>query len=172
VILTGARALSAGDFRLESAAVASNGVFASAQVLNGYGCNGGNVSPPLRWSGAPSGTKSFVITMFDPDAPGSGWWHWAVYDIPAAVTALSPGAGSPQGDMPHGALQARTDFGLAAYGGPCPPPRDKPHHYVLTLYALGSENLGLPAGAPAHEVDAAAKTHSLGSASFIALYGR
>jgi hypothetical protein len=151
----------------------SNGSFANEQVFNGYGCKGDNVSPPLRWSGAPSGTKSFALTMYDPDAPGgSGWWHWAIYDIPAAVTALPPGAGNPRGELPHGAAQARTDFGFAAYGGPCPPLHDKPHHYVVTLYALGTERLSLPAGAPAREVDAAVKAHALATASFTALYGR
>ncbi len=173
VIVTGARGLSATSLKLESTAVAPQGSFANEQVFNGYGCQGGNVSPPLRWSGAPSGAKSFAITMFDPDAPGgSGWWHWAMYDIPATVTALPPGAGNPKGELPHGAVQGRTDFGFSAYGGPCPPPHDKPHRYVLTLYALATEHLGLPAGTPAREVDAALKAHALSASSFTALYGR
>lgn len=173
VILAGEGASSAPDFKLESTAVVARGSFANEQVFNGFGCQGGNVSPPLRWSGAPSGTQSFALTMFDPDAPGgSGWWHWAVYDIPPAVTALPPGAGNPHGELPHGALQARNDFGFAAYGGPCPPPHDKPHHYVLTLYALRTDHLGLAAGAAAREVDAAVKAHSIAAASFTAIYGR
>jgi Raf kinase inhibitor-like YbhB/YbcL family protein len=169
----GARAYGDANFKLESTAVVASGSFAAEQVYNDFGCRGGNVSPPLRWSGAPSGAKSFAVTMYDPDARGgSGWWHWAIYDIPAAVTALPPGAGNPGGGLPHGAAQGRTDFGFAAYGGPCPPPHDKPHRYVLTLYALGTEHLGLPPGAHAREVEAAAKAHSLAAARFSALYGR
>ncbi len=172
-ILAGAPGFSSTSFKLESTAVVAQGYFADEQVFNGYGCTGGNVSPPLRWSGAPSGTKSFAITLFDPDAPGgSGWWHWAIYDIPGAVSALPPGAGNPKGELPHGAVQGRTDFGFAAYGGPCPPPHAKPHRYVFTLYALATEHLGLPSGTPAREIDAAIKSHSLAAASFTALYGR
>lgn len=172
-ILVGAPGFSSTSFKLESTAVVAQGYFADEQVFNGYGCTGGNVSPPLRWSGAPSGTKSFAITLFDPDAPGgSGWWHWAIYDIPGAVSALPPGAGNPKGELPHGAVQGRTDFGFAAYGGPCPPPHAKPHRYVFTLYALATEHLGLPSGTPAREIDAAIKSHSLAAASFTALYGR
>jgi Raf kinase inhibitor-like YbhB/YbcL family protein len=169
----GAGAFADASFRLESTAVVANGSFAAEQVYNSFGCQGRNVSPPLRWSGAPSGVRSFAVTMYDPDAPGgSGWWHWAIYDIPAAVTALPPGAGNPGGELPHGAAQGRTDFGFAAYGGPCPPLHDKPHRYVLTLYALNTEHLGLPRGAPVRDVEAAAKLHSLAAASFTALYGR
>jgi Raf kinase inhibitor-like YbhB/YbcL family protein len=160
----GARAFADVNFKLESTAVIASGSFAAEQVYNDFGCLGGNLS---------SGAKSFAVTMYDPDAPGgSGWWHWAIYDIPAAVTALPPGAGNPGGKLPTGAAQGRTDFGFAAYGGPCPPPHDKPHHYVLTLYALRTEHLTLPAGVSAREVDAAAKAHALAAARFTALYGR
>ena len=173
LIFLGDRVSADTGFKLESTAVVAGGSFAAEQIYNDFGCRGGNESPPLRWSGAPKGAKSFVLTMYDPDAPGgSGWWHWAIYDIPAAVTALPPGAGNPGGELPHGAAQGRSDFGFAAYGGPCPPPHDKPHHYVLTLYALAAEHLGLPPGAAAREVEAAAKAHSLAAASFTALYGR
>jgi Raf kinase inhibitor-like YbhB/YbcL family protein len=169
----GAGTFADANFKLDSTAVVANGSFAAEQVYNDFGCQGRNVSPPLRWSGAPGGAKSFAVTMYDPDARvGSGWWHWAIYDIPAAVTALPPGAGNPGGELPRGAAQGRTDFGFAAYGGPCPPPHDKPHHYILTLYALDIEHLGLPAGAAAREVEAAAKAHSLAATSFTALYGR
>jgi Raf kinase inhibitor-like YbhB/YbcL family protein len=172
VLVVAGRALPAADFQLDSTAVAPNGTLARQQVYNEFGCNGENVSPSLRWTGAPSGTKSFAVTVYDPDAAHSGWWHWAVYDIPAAVTALAPGAGNPGGSLPQGAVQARTDFGTAAYGGPCPPPHDKPHHYVFTVYALATERLGLPAGADARQVGEAAKAHSLAAANFTALYGR
>jgi len=105
----------------------------------GFGCAGGNVSPHLAWSGAPAGTKSFAVTCYDPDAPtGSGFWHWVVVNIPPTVSELPPGAGNPaSGKLPKGALMTRTDFGQAAYGGPCPPEGDHPHRYLFTVFAVG-----------------------------------
>lgn len=83
-------------------------------VFNGMGYQGDNLSPHLAWEDAPEGTKSFVITCFDPDAPtGSGWWHWVVANIPAETTSLPQGAGSGKAALPAGALQTRTDFGLS-----------------------------------------------------------
>ena len=109
----------------------------------GFGCAGGNLSPQFSWSGVPEGTKSFALTCFDPDAPtGSGFWHWAVVNIPAATTALELGAGDPSsGKMPAGALEVRTDFGAPGYGGPCPPEGDHPHRYLFSLHAVGLEAL-------------------------------
>lgn len=102
------------------------------------GCGGGDQSPALSWSGAPKGTESYAVTMFDPNAPtGSGWWHWTVANIPASVTSLPQNAGAANStSLPPGAVQGRTDFGFSNYGGPCPPKGDKPHHYVITVYAL------------------------------------
>src|SRR5436305_10082603 len=87
----------------------------------GFGCEGGNKSPQLSWSGAPEGTRSFALTCYDPDAPtGSGFWHWVVVNIPANVTELPLDAGNPRANvLPPGALQTRTDFGQPGYGGPC-----------------------------------------------------
>ena len=103
----------ASGFRLTSDDLQNGGTLPEAQVLNGYGRHGGNVSPHLRWEHAPAGTKSFVVTLYDPEAPtGSGWWHWVVYNIPATVNALPAGAGAPDGKaLPAGAVQGRTDFG-------------------------------------------------------------
>ena len=104
------------------------GKLPNRHVFNGMGYDGDNISPHLAWDDVPAGTKSFVVTCFDPDAPtGSGFWHWVVANIPANVTSLALGAGDPsKGLMPAGALEVRTDFGKPGYGGPCPPPARKP----------------------------------------------
>jgi Raf kinase inhibitor-like YbhB/YbcL family protein len=95
-------------------------------------------SPPLAWHGAPAGTKSFAVTVFDPDAPtGHGFWHWVMFDIPADTRDLAAGAGAEEAsNAPHGARLGQTGFGASEYGGPCPPPGAKPHHYAFTVRAL------------------------------------
>jgi Raf kinase inhibitor-like YbhB/YbcL family protein len=99
------------------------------------GCGGKNQSPQLSWSGAPSGTSSFAITCFDPDAPtGSGYWHWLAFDIPSSVAKLDAGAGTDK--SPAGGKSALSDYGLSSYGGPCPPKGDEAHRYIFTVYAL------------------------------------
>jgi Raf kinase inhibitor-like YbhB/YbcL family protein len=173
-LLFPALALAAG-FTVESAEVKPNAKIAEAQVYKGFGCEGGNVSPSLAWKGAPAGTKSFVVTMYDPDAPtGGGWWHWVVFDIPADVTSLSLGAGDPaSGKMAKGAVQSRTDFDKPGYGGPCPPQGDKPHRYVITVYALKVDKLpDVDANAPAAMIGYMANANKLGKATLTATYGR
>src|SRR6266540_6954079 len=123
----------ADKFTLQSADVKPNAPMRDAQVYKGFDCDGANVSPALAWKNPPAGTKSYAITVYDPDAPtGSGWWHWVMFDIPADVTSLYLGVGNPaSGQTPRGAVQSRTDFGKPGYGGPCPPKGDKPHRYVF-----------------------------------------
>jgi Raf kinase inhibitor-like YbhB/YbcL family protein len=160
-------------FTLSSPDIAPGGRIAEAQVFNGFGCKGGNVSPALRWSNAPAGTQSFALLVHDPDAPtGSGWWHWVLYNIPAGTTALPAGAGAAQKSLlPPGAVQGRTDFATPGYGGPCPPP-GAPHHYQFRLYALKVAKLDLPADASAALVSFNVHTQTLGSAELTGLYGR
>ena len=143
-------------------------------VFNGFGCTGQNVSPALAWRNAPAGTKSFAITAYDPDAPtGSGWWHWVVYDVPASVAALPAGAGSTTPSaLPAGAVQGTTDFGTKGYGGPCPPPGDRPHRYIFTVHALKVEKLDVPANATAAMVGFSINANRLASATLTARYGR
>jgi Raf kinase inhibitor-like YbhB/YbcL family protein len=106
-------------------------------VLDLFGCTGRNQSPAISWSGEPTDTQSFAVTIFDRDAPtGSGWWHWTVFDIPASVHSLPAGAGDPGStSLPAGAVQGRTDFGFSHYGGPCPPVGDRPHRYIVSVFA-------------------------------------
>jgi Raf kinase inhibitor-like YbhB/YbcL family protein len=163
-----------GRFRLTSTEVHQGQRIAAAHVFNGMGCTGNNLSPALSWSGAPAGTKSFALTVYDPDAPtGSGWWHWVVYNIPANVTSLPSGAGDASKNLlPAGAAQGNTDFGTPGYGGPCPPAGDKPHHYIFTVYALNTDKLDIPANATAAYVGFNIHGHQLGKATLTALYGR
>lgn len=170
--LSGAGAQS--SLKLTSPDVHEGKAMAAAQVFSGMGCTGNNTSPALSWSGAPAGTKSFALTVYDPDAPtGSGWWHWVVYNIPATVTSLAAGAGDPKKNLlPAGTTQGNTDFGTPGYGGPCPPPKDKPHHYHFTLFALDADRLDVPAGATAAYVGFNLHAHMLAKTELTALYGR
>jgi hypothetical protein len=160
-------------FTLTSADIATGGKIAAAQVFNGFGCSGGNISPALSWRGAPAGTKSFALLMHDPDAPtGSGWWHWIVYNIPASQNSLPAGAGDPNKSLlPAGALQGRTDFGTPGYGGPCPPP-GTPHYYPLRLYALKVERLDVPADATAAYIGFNVRAQALAETELMGVYGR
>ena len=164
----------AAGFTLSSPTVKPGSMLADAQVFKGFGCEGKNISPALKWSGAPSGTKSYAVTVYDPDAPtGSGWWHWVVYNIPASATELPEGAGGADGKgLPAGAVQGRTDFGAAGFGGACPPAGDKPHRYIFTVYALKTDKIEAPADASAALVGFMINANKLGKASFEAKYGR
>ncbi|MGB8516848.1 MAG: YbhB/YbcL family Raf kinase inhibitor-like protein, partial [Gallionella sp.] len=141
----------AGDFKLSSPEIKANSMMPQSLEFNGFGCSGLNKSPALKWSGAPKDTKSFAVTVYDPDAPtGSGWWHWMVINIPANVNELAAGAGDLNSTtLPAGATQSRIDYGFAAWGGTCPPKGDKPHHYIFTVYALKTEKIEVPADATA-----------------------
>jgi len=143
------------DFTISSPDLAS-GKFDAKFVLNGFGCTGGNVSPQIVWQNIPEGTKSLSLQVFDPDAPtGSGFWHWAVYNIPVSATGLARGAGNSAAGLPAPAFGGTTDFldtgatgGNGNYGGPCPPAGDTPHHYVFTLYALAVADVQQAGGIP------------------------
>ena len=146
-----AQAAWADGFMITSPQIQAGGRMANEQVFNSFGCQGDNISPAIQWSGAPPGTKSFALTVYDLDAPtGSGWWHWVVFNIPSNVTSLAKNAGNPQANLtPAGSVQSRTDFGKPGYGGPCPPAGDKPHRYQITVYALKVDKLPLDETAPA-----------------------
>ncbi|MGO8737765.1 YbhB/YbcL family Raf kinase inhibitor-like protein [Rhodoblastus sp.] len=143
-------------------------------VYNGFGCEGGNLSPALAWRNPPPGARSFAITLHDPDArAGAGFWHWLVYDIPATTTGLPQGAGAKNGaSLPAGAKQVATDFGTPGYGGPCPPKGDKPHHYKFTIYAEKADKLAIPPNATASVAGFVINANALGKASLTGTYGR
>jgi Raf kinase inhibitor-like YbhB/YbcL family protein len=165
----------AADFSVESGEVKPNAKIAEAQVYKGFGCEGGNVSPSLSWKNVPAGTKSFVVMMYDPDAPtGSGWWHWVVYNIPVDITSLPSGAGDvASGKIPKPAVQSRTDFGKPGYGGPCPPQGDKPHRYIFTVYALKIEKLpDVDENASPAMIGFMSNANKLGKATLQGMYGR
>ncbi len=165
-------AASAQTFTLSSSTV--GGQATQKEVFNGFGCTGENMSPALEWKNAPEGTKSFAITLYDKDAPtGSGWWHWLAFDIPATSTALPQGAGDPaKGLMPAGVVQGRTDYGAPGYGGPCPPEGHGPHQYVMTVYALKTDKLGLDANASPAVVGYTLNANLLAKASIVFYYER
>ena len=164
----------AGDFTLTSPTIGPGTFLTETQVFNGFGCSGKNQSPALKWTAGPKGTKSYAITVYDPDAPtGSGWWHWIVYNIPADVTGIAAGAGDPTGELlPPGAIQGPTDYGTHAFGGACPPKGDRPHRYIFTVYALKIRTIEVPSDASAALIGYMINANSLGKASFTATYGR
>ncbi len=169
-----AGAASADGFVVTSPQLKAGGRIAEEQVFNGFGCQGGNISPALHWKGAPADTKSFAVTVYDPDAPtGSGWWHWVIFNIPVNVTNLTKDAGNTQAGLtPAGSIQSRTDFGKPGYGGPCPPAGDKSHRYRFTVYALKTDKLPLDESAPAAMVGFYLHQNLIKKAVLKAQYGR
>lgn len=172
LILGAGQSAHAAGFALASPELKPGQTLPPAQVFSGFGCEGGNLSPALAWHDAPAGTKSFAVTVYDPDAPtGSGWWHWVVYDIPADAAGLPAGA-VVKAPLPAGAKQARNDYGSRDFGGACPPPGDKPHRYIFTVFALKVDKLEVPEDASPALVGFMLNANRLGKASFTARYGR
>lgn len=163
---------SAWAFELSSPDIAEGKVLNAAQVANTFGCTGGNLSPALNWKHAPAGTRSFAVTVYDPDAPtGSGWWHWLAYDIPATETGL-PASAVVNAVLPEGAKQGRNDSGARNFGGACPPPGDKPHRYIFTVHALKVDKLEVPENASAALIGFMLHATGLGTAKITAKYPR
>jgi len=144
------------------------------EEFNGFGCTGKNESPQLSWKNAPEGTKSFAITMYDPDAPtGSGWWHWVVFDIPTSTTELVANAGDIKLNLtPEGTIQSITNYGTQGYGGPCPPQGHGLHQYIITVYALKTDTLGLDKNTNPAIVGYYLWNNTLAKASIVSYYKR
>ncbi|WP_151951073.1 YbhB/YbcL family Raf kinase inhibitor-like protein [Aliarcobacter butzleri] len=160
--------LLANNFTLTSSDL--KGQLTKKQEFNGFGCSGENISPQLSWENAPKGTKSFAITVYDPDAPtGSGWWHWVVFDIPSNKTTLASGFGNSDSKE---AIQSITDYGKTGFGGACPPVGDKAHRYIFTVHALDIETLGLDKNTNAATVGYYINSHSIAKASIISYYNK
>ncbi len=175
-MLVGAAGAGAGaePLTLTSPDLAPGARVGDLQVGDRFGCVGGNRSPALVWSGAPTGAKSFALSLFDSDAPtAAGFWHWMIFDIPASATSLPPDAGDPQAGLaPEGAVQGKNDAGAIGYFGPCPPEGDKPHRYRFELDALDVAKLGLDAGAAAATVAGRVRRHTLAKATLTGNWSR
>lgn len=157
-------------FTVTSADFGSMEPFAAAQYSGKMGIPGGqDASPQLSWSGAPEGTKSFAVTMFDPDAPtASGFWHWAAFNIPASTTSL-PGNAANADELPPGTVQLRNDAGFAGFVGAAPPPGHGPHRYFVVVHAVDVETLDVPADAAPAYLGFNLFTHTLARARIVGL---
>jgi len=173
LLLSPLPALSDG-FTLSIPSIKPNGWLSADQVFNGFGCQGANRSPRLGWRNPPAGTKSFAITVYDPDAlTGSGWWHWVVINIPSTTSMLHESAGNPTLRLlPSETKQVPTDFGQPGFGGACPPVGEKPHKYIFTVYALNTEKIDLPNNATAAFAGFMIHAHLIEKVSVTAVYGR
>ena len=162
----------AEGFSVSSADI--SGQLSKAQVFSGWGCKGDNISPKLKWSNPPKGTKSFAVTVYDPDAPtGSGWWHWLIFNIPAAHHELKQGAGNLTLNLaPKGAVQSVTSYGTTGYGGACPPKGDQAHRYIFTVFALNKAQLKFDEKTMPAIIGYQLNANSLAKASIMAYYQR
>lgn len=158
-------------FSVSSATVLDGQPFAPAQMSGALGVPGGkDVSPQLSWSGTPDGTKSYAVTMYDPDAPtGAGFWHWAVADIPASITELPEGAGDGTGAMlPVGAFELKNDLRAARFLGGAPPPGHGLHRYFIVVHALKAAKIGVPGDSTPSFLGFNITNHILGRAWLVA----
>lgn len=165
----------AADFTLKSTELQAGKPIPVKYSFNSFSCVGENISPSFVWSNVPVGTKSFAFTVHDPDAVtgGAGFWHWVVVDVPSSAKMFALGAGTKDGSgLPAGSKQIPTDFGVAGWGGPCPPVGDKPHRYNFTVYALKTETLGLPENATASLAGFMINQNAIGKATFTSTFAR
>ncbi|RKH51085.1 YbhB/YbcL family Raf kinase inhibitor-like protein [Corallococcus aberystwythensis] len=162
------------SFSVTSTDVREGQTLATAQLSGIFGAGGQDVSPQLSWSGFPEGTKSFAVTVYDPDAPtASGFWHWAVVNLPRSTTHLPTNAGSQDGkQLPTGAFQLRNDGGTPGFLGAAPPPGHGAHRYFIVVHAVDVESLDIPKDATPAFLGFNLFTHTLARATLVGTYGR
>lgn len=160
--------------QINSRDILPNALIANKNVFKGFGCSGENIFPEITWISAPSGTKSYALTVYDPDAPtGSGWWHYVAVNIPASYASLSNNIASQNKfSVKDGINQVRNDFGNYSFGGPCPPTGDKAHRYVFTIHALKVEKLEVPESATAALAGFMINQNTIAKDSFTGFYKR
>lgn len=160
--------------QINSPEIAPNAMISNKNIFKGFGCNGENISPQIRWSNAPLGTKGYALTVYDPDAPtGSGWWHYVAVNIPLNYSELPAAFGAENKfEIKDGIKQVRNDFGVHNFGGPCPPVGDKAHRYIFTIYALKTEKLDIPESATAAFAGFMINQNTISKASFTGFYKR
>ncbi|ARU49604.1 YbhB/YbcL family Raf kinase inhibitor-like protein [Sulfurospirillum diekertiae] len=169
-ILSGSTLL-AGGFTLYSNDL--SGQLSKTEEASSFGCDGANISPELHWSNAPKGTKSFAVTVYDPDAPtGSGWWHWVVFNIPSSINALPTDFGNVNKPATIVAIQSITDYGKTGFGGACPPKGDKAHRYIFTVHALSVDTLDLDEKASPALVGFMLNANTIAKATLVSYYQR
>ncbi|MET3919244.1 YbhB/YbcL family Raf kinase inhibitor-like protein [Arthrobacter sp. UYEF20] len=164
----------APTFHVSSESFQDGAAVPPAQRSGKMRAGGQDESPQLGWTGAPAGTRSYAVTMFDPDAPGrGGFWHWAVLDLPAEVTSLPAGAGAEGGRLlPPGVKQLKNDAGFHGYLGAAPPPGHGPHRYIVTVHALDVDHSGLDAGTSPASLEARLSRHTLARATLTGIFER
>ncbi|WP_095053421.1 YbhB/YbcL family Raf kinase inhibitor-like protein [Pseudomonas sp. Irchel s3b2] len=163
-----------GNFTVTSSEFKDQEPLQLVHEFDGFYGTGQNRSPALQWRGAPEDTKSFALTLYDPDAPtGSGFWHWILFDIDASVTQLAAGLGSTDAtDLGASGTQVTNDYGTAGYGGPCPPAGLPAHRYIFTVHALGVPKLELPANPTNAVARFLIHQNTLATATLTGLYKR
>ena len=170
ILITSTLWLFGSNFTLQSESL--KGQITKIQEFNGFGCSGANISPELHWNKPPKRTKSFAVTMYDPDAPtGSGWWHWIIVNIPANSRQLAQGVSDSQ-TLPKGIVEVINDFGTVGYGGACPPSRDDAHMYVITIYALDIAKLDITKTTNRAIAGYMINHHTLAKSTIISYYKR
>ncbi|WP_405164063.1 YbhB/YbcL family Raf kinase inhibitor-like protein [Nocardia sp. NBC_01499] len=161
------------SFTLTSDDVTDGQPLGNDQVSGVFGAGGKDISPQLSWSGFPPQTKSFVVSVYDPDAPtAAGFWHWAVADIPVGVTSLPSGAGSGEegGALPSGAISLRNDGGFPGFVGAGPPAGHGYHRYFIVVHAVDVESLGLDGSATPAYLGFNLFSHAIARATIVGTY--